>query len=67
MFPKKLSFVRNLLGLIMVLSVLLSACQATPPATLTTKEATQAAVPQRRLQKRRQPSTKSPHVEGNGR
>ncbi|MBN2117949.1 MAG: ABC transporter substrate-binding protein [Anaerolineales bacterium] len=46
MFPKKLSFVRNLLGLIMVLSVLLSACQATPAATIEpTKQATQAAVP----------------------
>ncbi|HMB21194.1 MAG TPA: ABC transporter substrate-binding protein, partial [Anaerolineales bacterium] len=47
MFPKKLSFVRNLLGLIMVLSVLLSACQpSTPAATpVPTKEATEAPEP----------------------
>jgi peptide/nickel transport system substrate-binding protein len=44
MSSKKLSLVRNLLGLIMVLSVVLSACQATPPATVapTKEEATQA-------------------------
>ncbi len=44
MFSKKLSFVRNLLGVIMVLSILLSACQASTPAATPapTKEATQA-------------------------
>ncbi|HSB66465.1 MAG TPA: ABC transporter substrate-binding protein, partial [Anaerolineales bacterium] len=47
MFSKKLSFARNLLGVIMVLSVLLSACQATTPAAtpVATKEATQAPAP----------------------
>ncbi len=46
MSSKKLSYVRNLLGVILVLSVLLGACQATPPATVEpTKEATQAPVP----------------------
>ncbi len=45
MFSKKLSHARNLLGVILVLSVLLGACQATPPATVEpTKEPTQAAV-----------------------
>jgi len=32
MFSKKLSYVRNLLGVILALAVLLSACQAAPPA-----------------------------------
>ena len=45
MFSKKLSHVRKLLGIILALSVLLGACQATPPATVEpTKEATQAPV-----------------------
>ncbi|HET9913969.1 MAG TPA: ABC transporter substrate-binding protein [Anaerolineales bacterium] len=48
MFSKKLSHVRNLLGVILVLSVLLGACQAAPPATAevepTKEEATQAPV-----------------------
>src|SRR5512143_3240717 len=46
MFSKKLSYVRNLLGLIMVLSMVLSACQANTPAptAVPTKEATQAPV-----------------------
>ncbi|RPI93606.1 MAG: ABC transporter substrate-binding protein [Chloroflexi bacterium] len=34
MFSQKLSYVRNLLGVLLVLSVLLGACQATPPATV---------------------------------
>src|SRR5512143_3709981 len=44
MFSKKFSYVRNLLGLIMVLSMVLSACQANTPAAtaVPTKEATQA-------------------------
>lgn len=50
MFSKKLSHVKNLLGIILVLSVLLGACQAAPPATVEptkepTKEATEAPVP----------------------
>ena len=50
MFSKKLSHVRKLLGIILALSVLLGACQATPPATVEpvkepTKEVTEAPAP----------------------